>query len=187
MTNQQTALAGKQHVVTELCRRGVEATASSDSQRYNQVVINPVGDQRTIRLRVKTKRARKRSANWQGTLRDGWKNIVLSDCSKIGDCPDDCTPSLNEPVLGKRDYYWVFVSLLNDGGQSYYIVPDSHVREHMIRNKHLAYLNKNRGQRPRKNHNSLHLSFDNDEVEKWKGRWDVLGLALELRSSTCGS
>ena len=187
MANHLTGRVGRQHVVTELCRRGVEATASSDNQRYNQVVINPVGGQRTVRLRVKTKRAKKRSRNWLGTLRDGWKNIVLSDCSETGDCPDDCTPSLNEPVPGKLDHYWVFVSLLNDGGQSYYIVPDSHVREHLIRNKHLAYLTKHGGQRPGDNHDSLHFSFDNDEVEKWKDRWDVLGLALELRSSTCGS
>ena len=174
ISNETTRIAGEQCVAAELKRRGVWVTPYSGEVRGLDIVATDSSHQSTAYLYVTTKSAG--SKNWQSDLKYGWAKITTKECPNNGDCAKDCTPTLEEPIPGKPDHYWVFVSLLKDGGQEYFIVPDDHVRRHMIREGHLAYLDKNGGQRPRGNHDSLHRSFSARDVEAWKDRWDSLGI-----------
>ena len=89
-----------------------------------------------------------------------------------------CTSSLEDPIPGKTDHFWVFVSLQRDGGQRYFIVPDEYVRGTLVRRFHQAYLCEHGCQRPGKKHDSLHHSFSDQHLSEFEDRWDELGLGL---------
>ncbi len=165
--------AGEHYVAAELNRRGAYASPFSGNVPGIDIVATDSNRERVVYIQVKTKRA---GGNWQVGLQHGWAKITSRKCPRNGDCPKSCTPLLEEPIHGKTDHYWVFVSLLKDGGQRYYIVPDDLMRCLMIRKWHLDYLDKHGGQRAGRNHDSLHHSFTDKNIEAWGDKWNSLGL-----------
>ena len=175
-TTDQVGRAGEHYVAAELNIRGAYASPFSGNVPEIDIVATDKDKERIVHIQVKTKRS---PGNWHMGLRHGWAEITLSGCPKNGKCGKDCTPQLCEPIFGKEDHYWVFVSLQKDGGQRYYTVRDDRVRR-LVRDKHEAYLAKHGGQRSGSNHDSLHFSFSDKDLRPWLGRWNELGLCLEL-------
>ena len=173
--NDKIGRAGEHYVAAELNRRGAYASPFSGNVPDIDIVAMDDGRESVAFIQVKT-RAR---GNWQIGLKNGWAKFTPHGCPKDGSCKEDCRPKLCEPIYGKENHYWVFVSLKAGGGQQYYIVPDDDVRRILIRDKHLAYLDKHSGQRPGKNHDSDHHSFTDKALEPWKDQWDTLGLWQE--------
>ena len=165
--------AGEHYVAAELNRRGAYASPFSGNVPSIDILATDVDRKRMAYIQVKTKRPR---GNWQIGLGHGWAKIAPYGCPKDGSCGEDCKPKLSEPICGKEKHYWVFVSLQEDGGQQYYIVPDDDVRRYLIRDKHMAYLKKHGGQRPGKSHDSPHHSFRDEALQAWRDKWDTLGL-----------
>ena len=172
-STQATGRAGEHYVAAELNRREVYASPFSGNVPDIDIVATSVDGERMALIQVKTKRPK---SNWQVMLNKGWSEILPYGCPEDGSCGDECTPKLGVPITGKENHYWVFVSLQKDGGQHYFIVPDDDVRRHLVREKHLAYLDKNGGQRPGKKHDSIHHSFKDEGLQPWKDKWDTLGL-----------
>ena len=164
--------AGEHYVAAELNRRGAYASPFSGNVPSIDVVATDDAQKRTAYIQVKTKRGH---GNWHMSLNHGWDEIILADCPRDGKCPCTCTPKLKEPISGKPDHFWVFVSLTEDGGQRYYVLPDEEVR-HGVRERHDAGLKKHCGQRPGKNHDSLHHSLTDKDLQGWEDKWEVLGL-----------
>lgn len=165
--------AGEHYVAAELNRRGAYASPFSGNVPGIDILATDHDREHVAHIQVKTKRA---GGNWQVGLQPGWAQITPYGCPGNGDCAVACTPSLNDPIPGKLDHYWVFVSLQKDGGQKYYIVADDVVRSVMVRQRHKAYLAKHGGQRPGKKHDSLHHSFTDRDIECWRDKWHCLGL-----------
>ena len=170
-----TGRAGEHYVAAELNRHGVYATPFSGNVPGIDIIATDVDRKRMVYIQVKTRRWK---GNWHSHLKHGWAEITLRGCPKNGTCSIDCTPQLEQRIPGKPDHYWVFVTLLQEGGQRYYVVPDDHVRAELIRNGHLAYLARKGGQRPGKDHDNLHRSFSQQEVQEWENRWDLLNVGM---------
>ena len=164
--------AGEHYVAAELNRRGAHASPFSGNVPAIDVIATDGDMKHVAYIQVKTKRGR---GNWQMSLNHGWSKITLSKCPGDGKCPKPCTPSLQEPIAGKPDHHWVFVSLSKDGGQQYYVLADDKVRT-LLREGHQDYLKEHCGQRPSKNHNSLHCMFTDQGLQAWKDNWEILGL-----------
>ena len=169
----RTGRAGEHYVAAELNRRGAYASPFSGNVPSIDIVATDGEKERMAYIQVKTKRE---GGNWQIGLQHGWAKITPYGCSGDGNCSIRCTPLLRDPILGKPDHYWIFVSLLRSGGQQYFIVDDANVRRRLIREKHLDYLGEHGGQRPGKKHDSLHHSWKDEDLQDWKGRWGSLGL-----------
>ena len=165
--------AGEHYVAAELNRRGAYASPFSGNVPGIDIVATDDDMKRTAYIQVKTKRGH---SNWQIGLEHGWAKITPYGCSGDGNCPETCTPSLEEPIPGKPDRFWVFVSLIKNGGQRYYVLTDDEVRRHLVRGLHLDYLEERGGQRPGKKHDSLHHSFKDKDLQGWEDKWEVLGL-----------
>ncbi len=166
--------AGEHYAAAELNRRG--AYASPFSGNVPGIDIVATNQEMTSMAYVQVKTKSENSRNWQVGLRTGWAKVIPYGCLENGECPKECTPRLDEPISGKPDHYWIFVSLLKCGGQQYYIVPDKEVREVLVRKWHQDYLKKHGGQRPGSKHDSDHYSFHAKRLEPWENRWDFLGL-----------
>ena len=171
----KTGRAGEHYVAAELNRGGAYASPFSGNVPGIDIVATNAARNRMVYIQVKTKHE---GGNWQIGLNTGWLDIMPSNCAEDGSCDKDCTPKLQSPIQGKKDHYWVFVSLLKEGGQRYWIVPDDDVRNQLVRKRHLAYLAKHGGQRPGPKHNSLHHSFSDKELQEWSAGWDLLDLGL---------
>ena len=124
---------------------------------------------------MKTKRE---GGSWQVGVQTGWAKIKLNDCRgvKPRECSPPCTPLLEEPIYGKSDHYWIFVTLLKCGGQKYYIVPDDEVRGGLVRESFGKYLRRHGGERPGPKHDSLHLGLTDKALKDWENKWASLGL-----------
>ena len=164
--------AGEHYVAAELNRRGAYASPFSGNVPGIDIIATDDDQNRMAYIQVKTKRGR---GNWHMSLNHGWGKITYKKCPRDGNCPKTCTPCLEEPILGKPDHFWVFVSLTTDGGQQYYVLADDKVRT-LLRDGHTAYLKKNGGQRPGKNHDSPHSMFTDKRLQDWKDKWATLGL-----------
>jgi hypothetical protein len=92
----------------------------------------------------------RRRGDWQTSIREG----------------DNAAPRPNA--------VWVFVDLAN-GATTYYVAPEPWVVDD-IRTEHERYLERNGGQRA-VTKDSEHHGIKTDRVERWLGRWDLLGLA----------
>ena len=164
--------AGEHYVAAELNRRGAYASPFSGNVPGIDIVATDDDMKRMAYIQVKTKRGH---GNWHMSLNHGWATITPSECPGNGDCPKTCTPCLEEPILGKPDHFWVFVTLKKDGGQQYYVLPDDEVR-HGVRERHKGYLAESGGQRRGKNHDSLHHSLSDKDLQGWEDKWEILGL-----------
>ena len=170
--NDKIGRAGEHYVAAELNRRGAYAAPFSGNVPGIDVVATDDDLKHTAYIQVKTSRG---DGRWHMSQRHGWDNITLAGCPKNGKCPKTCTPSMKEPIAGKPDHFWVFVSLTHDGAQQYYVVEDGRVRK-MMRKGYEAYLKQHGGQKPGKNHDSLHALLTNKDLQDWKDNWEILGL-----------
>lgn len=170
--NDMIGRAGEHYVAAELNRRGAYASPFSGNVPGIDIVATDEDQERQVYIQVKTSRG---DGRWHMSQRHGWAKITLKGCPKNGKCPKTCKPNMDEPITGKPDHYWVFVSLSDDGGQQYYVVEDGKVRKR-IREDYEAYLKKNGGQRPGKNHDSLHALLTGKDLQDCKGNWEILGL-----------
>ena len=166
--------AGEHYVAAELNRRGAHASPFSGNVPEIDIVATDDDGKRIAHIQVKTKRS---PGNWHMGLKHGWASITLGGCPKDGSCGEECTPKLCDPIVGKENHGWVFVSLQKDGGQNYYIVPDDEVRR-LVRENHKKYLDRYGGQRAGRNHDSLHHSISDKQLEGWRDKWSELGLGL---------
>ena len=169
--------AGEHYVAAELNRRGAYASPFSGNVPGIDIVATDDDMRNVAYIQVKTKRGR----NWQMSLQHGWADIGLAGCPGDGSCKKSgsrslCTPSLKEPIPGKPDHFWVFVSLTTDGGQRYYVLKDDEVRGYLVRKRHEAYLQEHDGQRPGQKHDSLHHSLTDKDLQGCENRWEILGL-----------
>ena len=105
--------AGEHYVAAELNRRGAYASPFSGNVPGIDIVATDYDKKRMAYIQVKTKRGH---GNWHMNLRHGWEKITLAKCPANGMCPKTCTPSLENPIAGKFDHFWVFVSLTEGGG-----------------------------------------------------------------------
>ena len=164
--------AGEHYVAAELNRRGAYASPFSGNLPDIDIVATDDDGKRMAHIQVKTKRS---PGNWHMGLQHGWASVTPFGCRKDGSCCKECTPKLCDPIRGKENHYWVFVSLQKDGGQKYYVVPDGEVRS-LVRVNHMDYLEKHGGQRRGKNHDSLHHSISDKDLRDWQNKWNELGL-----------
>ena len=170
--------AGEHYVAATLSRYGAYASPFSGNVPDIDVVAMNSRRERVVYIQVKAKRE---GGNWQVGLDKGWREIVPNpDCLGNGECVRPCSPRLNRPIEGREDHYWVFVSLLRNGGLRFWVVPDDTVRRVLVRDSHLKYLETHGGQRPGKKHNSLHHMITDKNIENWLGRWDVLNLGVSI-------
>lgn len=172
--------AGEHYVAAEINRRGGYASPFAGNVPGIDVVASNSGTTRTIYIQVKTKRP---GSNWQVDISKGWATIRPAGCPGDGSCKGRdplCTPLLTDCIPGETDRFWVFVSLQQNGGQRYFIVPDDYVRGTLVRTFHQVYLAENGGQRPGKKHDSLHHAFGDQHLSDFEDKWDALGLGLTL-------
>ena len=166
--------AGEHYVAAELNRRGAYASPFSGNLPGIDIVATDGDQNHTAYIQVKTKRGH---GNWHMSINHGWGKITYKNCPRDRSCLPACTPCLEEPILGKPDHFWVFVSLSTDGHQQYYVLPDDKVRT-LLREGHKAYLKHHGGQRPGKNHDSPHSMFTDKGLQDWKDKWEILELGF---------
>jgi hypothetical protein len=70
--------------------------------------------------------------------------------------------------------FWGFVDLSRAAEPVILIVPDPEMRADIARD-YDEYLDRHGGERPR-NKKSLHHAIQLARIEKWRDRWDLLGL-----------
>lgn len=171
--------AGEHYVAAELNRRGVYASPFSGNVLDFDIIATDADRTATAFIQVKTKRE---GGSWQVGVKTGWAKIILRGCpgDKPRTCSPPCTPRLEEPIPGKPEHYWVFVTLLKCGGQKYYIVPDDDVRCVLVRESHRKYLQKHGGERPGPKHDSTHMGLIDNDLKDWEDKWDTLGLWQEV-------
>lgn len=148
--NQQTGRAGEYYVAAELNRRGAYAVTFTGNMPKIDVMASSTDRTRTVFIQVKTCRA----GDWQTSIDEG----------------KQCEPDNNE------NRFWIFVRLAtnNDKSPEYFIVPDWWIRNDIYTN-HQSYLAKHGGVRA-VNPKAKHHSISSKRIQKWKDRWDSLGV-----------
>ena len=181
-----TGRAGEHYVAAELNRRGSYASPFAGNVPGIDIVATNNDRTAVVYIQVKTKQ----KGNWQLSISHGWGISDPKPCLCLGKCesgecndmhehhPDAIDLNKINRVGGKTDHYWVFVSLQGLQEVKYWIVPDVEVRDQLIRERHIAYLERKGGHRPGQNHGSLHISIPEKDLAPWKGAWDSLGLGL---------
>ena len=79
-----------------------------------------------------------------------------------------------DPEKARSNVFWIFVDLEPEVPE-FYIAPDAWVREDILRH-HQAYLERYGGHRAQ-NDDSKHHAIQTARIERWRNRWDLLGLA----------
>lgn len=140
--------AGVHYVIAELNRRGVEARPAK-SDKGIDIHVPKQGTKPALRLRVKAKT----DAFWQTSTED---RLV--------------------PHARPETNYVVFVTFGwgSSDSPTYWVAPESWVKRDVYTH-HRAYLAEHGGKRPR-TPGSTHHSVDVTRVEKWRDRWDLLGV-----------
>lgn len=148
--NQQTGQAGQHFVAAEILRRGGYAVTFAGNMPGIDIIATDLSTSRTITIQVKTKN----SGTWHTSGSHGAKGSEASADSS----------------------FWVFVDLEKD--PVYYIVPGWWIRNSIwqIHTTYLAEYEQRHGV-PRK---SDHHGIDAQRLERWRGRWDVLGIFGEM-------
>ena len=167
-----TSQAGEHYVAAELNRRGAYATTFAGNVPGIDIIATDNARERTVFIQVKTKNS---PGNWIVPIQHGWAKITPAGCPKNGQCPKTCTPLLEEPIAGKPDHFWVFVSLGKDGGQQYYVLTDEKVRS-LLWKTHCDYLESKGGRKAGKNHDSTHFAFTVKNLQDHADKWEILRL-----------
>lgn len=149
MANQEVSFEGRRRVEAELLQRGA-GSVTFIGKRKSLLQATNSDHSRTGEIRVKTKRR----GNWHTTINE----------AKPADKPEEAFQEVKD--------FWMFVDLR--AKPIYWIVPDWWIRNDIYQ-AHQKYLSKHGGSRP-KNDNSNHHSIDETRLEKWKGKWDILGI-----------
>jgi hypothetical protein len=151
--NQLVARAGEFFVVAELNKRGAHAVSFAGNMPRIDLLACNNAQSRTIHLQVKTKRG---GRTWHASL--------------VGSEPTEAPGDPFDEML-----YWVFVDLGDDkSSPRYWIVPEWWIRN-SIYTTHQAYLARHGGHQPR-NRRSQHHAIDEQRLQEWLGRWDILGI-----------
>lgn len=90
---------------------------------------------------------------------------------RAGDWQTSIREGETAAISGSR--FWVFVDLAH-GPPSYFVAPERWVVDD-IRTEHEEYLARNGGRRAQTK-DSIHHRIQTSRVQRWKGRWDLLGL-----------
>jgi len=147
---QQVARAGEYYVAAELNKRGAFAVTFAGNMPKIDLMACNQDQSRTIHIQVKTKRS---GYTWHSSI--------------VGSEP------MNQPE--DESNFWVFVDLGDlDTSPRYWIVPDWWIRND-IYNAHRAYLDRHGGERAR-NPDSKHHSIEENRLDGWQDRWDILGI-----------
>ncbi|MFP3882944.1 MAG: hypothetical protein ACLFWH_11595 [Actinomycetota bacterium] len=145
----QVARAGQHYVAAELHRRGANARFEPNAPETHILASN-TAKTRTVALRIKTKR----KGNWHAQIQD-WADL---------------------PPEVAETRFWIFVDLTDDPHRrpQFYIVPERWIQDDIDRT-HAQYLERHGGRRPQ-TQESKHHSIDEERIEQWADRWDLLGL-----------
>lgn len=148
--NQQVGRAGEYFVVAELNKRGAFAVPFAGNMPKIDIIACNSDEGRTVYIQVKTKRG---GNTWHSSTVDG----------------HPMSENANETN------FWMFVDLGDiNAPPRYWIVPDWWIKND-IYTAHQHYLNKHGGVRPG-NRRSTHHAIAESRLEKWKDRWDILGI-----------
>jgi len=147
-SNHQVASEGRSLVESELRKRGVRSITLEGTRKIYLQASN-LNSSRTVHIRVKTKR----KGNWH---------------SKIDEAEAIEAPQNPQDVR----QFWVFVNLGDVPG--FWVIPNWWIRND-IYEAHQAYLNRYGGRRA-KTQESNHHSIDENRLEQWKGKWEILGI-----------
>jgi hypothetical protein len=148
--NQQVGRAGEYFVVAELNKRGAFAVPFAGNMPSIDIIACNSDESCTVYIQVKTKRGGK---NWHSSI--------------IGSKPASPQPD--------ETNFWVFVDLGNlDDHPRFWVVPDWWIKND-IYTAHQSYIQRHGGQRPRKP-DSTHHSIEEQRLDEWLGRWDILGI-----------
>jgi hypothetical protein len=151
-TNLDKARAGIHFVVAELHRRGARSvTVAQTGQTFEISATDPQSDRR-VTLRVKTKTV----GDWQTSTRLG----------------EPREPDPNE------SRFWTLVDIGKDPSTAprYFVIPEWWVLNY-IHNEIESHLAHHGGVRP-VSPDSTHCAIRPADIEEWRDRWDVLGIAL---------
>lgn len=144
---QQACEAGQNYVAFEIHNRGGRAEHINGNRKGFDLYASDADDRRHIAVQVKTKTGR----DWQINKLYG--------------------PREEEPE--NEINFWVMVDLSADTPQCY-VMPAWWIEDD-IHFEHEWNLKQHGGVRP-KNPNSAHQAISVERVERWKDRWDVMGI-----------
>ena len=148
MNIQQVGRAGELFVAAEINRRGGYAVTFAGNMPGIDVLAADLGDSRRISIQVKTKS----SGTWHARY------------------PRDAAHGTEDPG---ESSFWIFVNL---GGEhpAYFIAPRWWVRNDIWVAHHafLARYEQEHGRARQSDHHGIPAS----RVERWRNRWDILGI-----------
>lgn len=154
LRNQLTQRAGEHFVAAEINRRGAIATPFSGNMPGIDIIAFDASRQREVYVQVKTKT--KSKFIWHMSVPD---------------------KKIREPKDEKEFFVFVDLGTGSTASPGYWIAPRSWV-ENAVYKGHHAWLKKIGGVRPR-NASSRHSAIKENDIAKWKDRWDVL--AIDVR------
>lgn len=174
-TTDQVGRAGEHYVAAELNLRGAYASPFSGNVPGIDIVATGRGNERIAISRSRPS-VRRVTGTWDCVM-DGLRSLCL-DVPRTGNVGKTARRDCVSPSPERKITTGSSCRCRKNGGQRYYIVRDDRVRK-LLRDNHEAYLDKHDGQRAGKNHDSLHFSFSDKDLQPWLGRWNELGLCLE--------
>lgn len=147
---QQVGRAGEHFVAAELHRRGAYAVTFSGNMPEIDILASDMARARMIAIQVKTK------------TRGSWHTTTTRGQPREEDRAET--------------EFWVFVDLGSEqsGPPEYFITPKWWI-ENSIHVRHQEYLARHGGRRAR-NPESTHHAIPVKVVERWRDRWDILGI-----------
>jgi hypothetical protein len=147
LTTKEVEETGRRFVVRELERRGAIDVAYHKEGRRTLLRASDARRTRRVTIRVKTKSR----ANWQASTDD------IGAAGRVDD-----------------SWFWVLVDLaIGDAGPAkYFVMPDRWIRN-CIKEHHASWLASHGGVRP-VSPGSEHVAIEREEVEQWRGSWEVL-------------
>jgi hypothetical protein len=119
----------------------------SEEREGRSTYLKIHGNGANISIKTKTKRSEK----WQLDKNDGVEN------ARIIDYPNS---------------FWIFINLINPDSPVFYVVPEHWIRGCMHR-IYANYLSAHGGARPI-NTRSKHFGLEENEIQIWRDRWDLL-------------
>jgi hypothetical protein len=148
MNPQQVGRAGELYVAAEIHRRGGYAVTFAGNMPGIDMLACDVTKSRRISIQVKTRSA------------GSWHAHFGRDAAQ---CSED-------PAEGS---FWIFVDLSPDHPE-YFVAPRWWVRNNIweVHTAYLARWEREHGH-PRE---SQHHGIQIDRIERWRGRWDILGI-----------
>jgi hypothetical protein len=151
-SNPQKSRAARHFVVAELNRRGVPRVVLPDGDRNIEIEAADPETGHSVGLRVKAKTV----GEWQTSTELG-------------------APRQENP---DESQFWVLVDIGTDPATqpSYFVVPEWWIANY-IHEEFQSHLESHGGERPR-TPDSTHCAIKPRDVERWRSRWELLGLGI---------